>query len=195
MARTTVLPSLFASRRTLAVSATLACSLLAVSGCHKHRGSTQLATNVQQVVNKPKLDMLKWADYSDYQAQVKQFYDARESAVAWTEDDGSPTDQAKAMIQAFTHADEKGLKPEDYDASRWPERLDKLAAQRRNSDNSTAAQDTLAQFDAALTISSMRYLSDLHSGRVNPQQLNFDIDVPSKRKAFDLAAYLNDKLV
>ena len=51
--------------------------------------------------------MMKWADYSDYQPQVKQFYDARENATAWTEDDGDPTSQAKAMIQAFTTADLK----------------------------------------------------------------------------------------
>jgi murein L,D-transpeptidase YcbB/YkuD len=43
-----------------------------------------------------------------------------------------------------------------------------------------------------MTITAMRYISDLHSGRVNPQHLNFDIDVPAKRAAFDLAAYLND---
>ena len=170
--------------------------LVSLNGCKKyHHGSTQLASNVQQVVNRPKLDMMKWADYSDYQAQVKQFYDARESATAWTEEDGDPTSQAKAMIQAFTTADEKGLKPVDYDASRWPQRLARIGAIRRNNDTSANAQDNVAQFDAALTISAMRYLSDLHSGRINPQQLNFDIDTPSKRKAFDLAAYLNDKVV
>src|SRR5665213_959896 len=41
----------------------------------------------------------------------------------------------------------------------------------------------------------MRYISDLHSGRVNPQHLNFDIDVPAKRAAFDLPAFLNDQVV
>ena len=108
MNRTSVLP------RTLAVSAAMALSLVTIDGCKKyHHGSTQLASNVQQVVNKPRLDMMKWANYSDYQAQVKQFYDARENATAWTEEDGDPTSQAKAMIPAFTTADDKGLKPED----------------------------------------------------------------------------------
>src|SRR6185312_13478700 len=55
--------------------------------------------------------------------------------------------------------------------------------------------DSVAEFDAAMTISAMRYISDLHSGRVNPQHLNFDIDVPAKRAAFDLPAFLNDQVV
>ena len=41
----------------------------------------------------------------------------------------------------------------------------------------------------------MRYLGDLHEGRINPQSLNFDFDQPGKRAAFDVAAFLNDKVV
>jgi murein L,D-transpeptidase YcbB/YkuD len=41
----------------------------------------------------------------------------------------------------------------------------------------------------------MRYLSDLHLGRVNPQTLNFDIDVPARRAAFDVATLLQERLV
>ena len=36
---------------------------------------------------------------------------------------GKPTPQALAIIEAFKHADLKGLDPEDYDASRWDTRL------------------------------------------------------------------------
>ncbi len=185
-------------RRTLLVPALfpmLAVGLLVfASGCRRHRGSTNYADNVQHVVASPQLAILKSSNYSDYQPQVKSFYEAREWALAWT-DDGKITSQAEDLIQAFSKAAQKGLKPEDYDAGRWSQRIDRIKAVKRNNDVSTNAQDQVAQFDAAMTISAMRYLSDLHSGRVNPQHLNFDIDVPAKRAAFDLATFLNDKLV
>ena len=181
------------SRRTLVVPAIAAGLLCFVSGCHRHRGSTHQATNVQHVVASPQLAILKWTNYSDYQPQVKQFYEHRDWALAWTDDDG-PTEQAESLIQAFAHAYEKGLRPDDYDASRWQPRLDRLKTIAKAHDESESAQETLAEFDSAMTINAMRYLSDLHSGRVNPQHLNFDIDVPAKRAAFDLAAYLNDNI-
>ena len=40
-------------RRTLLVPALALCLLCLISGCRKHRGSTDLATNVQHVVASP----------------------------------------------------------------------------------------------------------------------------------------------
>ena len=165
-----------------------------LNGCKKkHRGSTDLAQNVQKVVASPQLAILQWANYSDYQAQVKTFYDAREYALAWT-DNGALTDQARTLIEDFDHAELKGLRPADYDAPRWPDRVAKIEQIHKKNDTSEGAQNLLAQFDAAMTIDAMRYISDLHSGRVNPQHLTFDIDVPAKRAAFDLPAFLNDQV-
>jgi murein L,D-transpeptidase YcbB/YkuD len=99
------------------------------------------------------------------------------------------------LIALFKDAAKKGLDPEDYDASRWPARLQAVEAVRKTSDTSDQAQQTVAQFDAAMTIAAMRYFSDLHVGRINPQALNFDIDVPAKRAAFNVADFLNEKVV
>ncbi len=98
-------------------------------------------------------------------------------------------------MQQFSNAAQKGLAPEDYDASRWEQRVQALETIRRAHDDSDNAQNTVAQFDVAMTISAMRYLADLHLGRVNPQSLNFDIDVPSRRAAFDLPTLLDDQIV
>ena len=169
-------------------------ALVGATGCKKkHRGSTDLAQHVQQVVASPQLAILQWVNYSDYQAQVKQFYDARDYALAWTEN-GEPTAQAHTLIDDFVNATAKGLRPDDYDAARWTQRMDRLHAIQKSHDSSEGAQNVVAEFDAAVTISAMRYISDLHSGRVNPQHLTFDIDVPAKRAAFDLPAFLNDQV-
>ena len=52
----------------------------------------------------------------------------------------------------------------------------------------------VAQFDVAMTVALTRYLSDIHLGRINPQALNFDIDVPSRRAKFDIPTLIDDEL-
>ena len=140
--------------------------------------TTDYADNVAQVVNTTRIDVLKNANFADYQPQVQQFYEDRNYELAWSRD-GKPTSEATAMVQLFSDAAKKGLRPEDYDSSRWPQLVQDLKTYGTNT--SDDAQTKVAQFDAAMTISSMRYLSDLHVGRINPQALNFDIDVPGKR--------------
>ena len=87
-------------------------------------------------------------------------------------------------MAAFEDAAAEGLSPEDYDSSRWPGRLHALASGDNNA---------TAQFDVALTLCTMRFVSDLHMGRVAPQHFNFEIDTQSKK--IDLPQFLNDKLL
>ncbi len=174
--------------RTLAAGLLLA-SLFAIDGCHRHRktisaeNTTDYADNIQKVTGSKTLAILRWPDYSDYQPAVATFYGDRNNEVAWTRD-GKPTAQASAFIQAFNNAAAKGLNPEDYDGPRWAERTQKLAGKNG---------DDLAQFDVAMTIAVMRYISDLHIGRVNPTHFNFDINADSKK--YDLAEFVSDKAV
>ena len=156
--------------------------------------TTDYADVVQKVVATPKLTMLKWPDYTDDQPAAQKFYDDRDEELAWTRD-GKPTTQATRLMELFGEAAKKGLNPEDYDASRWAERVQKLDGLRKAKDDSDAAQQAVAEFDVAMTVNAMRYLEDLHVGRVNPQALNFDIDQPAKRAAFDVATLMNDDLV
>jgi L,D-transpeptidase YcbB len=156
--------------------------------------TTEYADKLQQVVASPHVTILKWPNYADDQPAVQQFYDDRDEELAWTRD-GKPTAQAMRLIQMFADAAKKGLDPEDYDASRWAGRLQKLETIRKAKDDSDDAQQAIAEFDAAVTITAMRLLEDLHVGRVNPQALNFDIDQPGKRAAFDVATLMNDDLV
>jgi len=167
----------------------LAGGLLFVAGCHRHRkttsapNTTDYADNIQALVAEKTLPILRWPNYSDYQAAVATFYDDRNDEVAWTRD-GKPTPEANAFIQAFQAAAARGLNPEDYDAPRWAGRVQKLAGK---------SPDDFAQFDVAMTIAVMRYISDLHVGRVNPTHFNFDIHIESKK--YDLAEFVSDQAV
>jgi murein L,D-transpeptidase YcbB/YkuD len=165
--------------------------LLVAGGCKKHRKTTSLenttgyAGNLQALVATKKLPSLRWPNFSDYQAYVTQFYDDRNFEVAWTRD-GKPTAAAKGFMQAFEEADAKGLIPEDYDASLWAGRVARLTGKN-------APADAISEFDLAMTVNAMRYVSDLRIGRVNPSHFNFDINVQSKK--YDLAEFVSDHAV
>ena len=176
------------SLRTVGATCVLALLLLA-GGCKKHRktksaeNTTDYAGNLQALVATKKLPSLRWPDFSDYQPSVTQFYDDRNFEVAWTRD-GTPTGQAQAFMQAFQDAGAKGLIPEDYDASLWAGRVAKLHGK---------PADAISEFDVAMTVNVMRYISDLRIGRVNPSHFNFDIDVQSKK--YDLPEFVSDHAV
>jgi murein L,D-transpeptidase YcbB/YkuD len=129
------------------------------------------------------LPELRWPDFSDYLIPVQTFYEPTDYAPAWIQN-SSPTPQAQAMIAVLKQADTKGLNPEDYDGSLWPARNEKL--------RSASATD-LAHFDLALTVSVMRYLSDLHLGRVNPRYFHFGFDVEHNK--YDLPHFVRERLV
>jgi murein L,D-transpeptidase YcbB/YkuD len=129
------------------------------------------------------LSFLRWPNVSDYQPFVKTFYDDRNYEIAWTRD-SKPTPAAMGFIQAFTTADSRGLNPQDYDSSRWSARISSLSSRH---------EDAIAQFDVAMTVSVMRFISDLRIGRVNPQHFNFGLNVAEKK--YDLAEFVSDKAV
>ena len=149
-------------------------------------------TTSSAVLAKPQLAILRWPNYSDYQPAVATFYDDRNYELAWLRD-LKPTPETTAFIHAFQDAGAKGLNPDDYDAWRWPARVAAIAKIAATRDNSDAAADTIAQFDTAMTICVMRYISDLRIGRVNPQHFNFDINVADKK--YNLAEFVSDNAV
>jgi len=138
---------------------------------------------LRALASKGVLAELRWPDYSDYRAQVQKFYEPAGYALAWIQD-LQPTSQAQAMIKAFDDAANKGLDPEDYDSLRWPARIEKLRS---------ASISDIARFDLAMTVSVMRYISDLHLGRVNPRWFHFGFDVEHNR--YDLSRFVRERLV
>jgi L,D-transpeptidase YcbB len=128
---------------------------------------------------------LTWPNFPDYRQQVQVLYESLNYAPVWVRD-GQTTPQALAVINALQISRLKGLNPEEYDASRWPQRLNTLK-------NTPVDANTVAHFDAALTVSAMRYISDLHVGRVNPKHFKFGIDV--EQKMYDLPQFLMQKLL
>jgi len=129
---------------------------------------------------------LRWPDFTDYAGDVARLYALNGNALLWVKG-LAPTPQALQMIALLQAADRKGLSPDDYDGGRWTARLAKLSPAVSRPRESDAAE-----FDLALTVCAMRYISDLHNGKVNPNRLAFALDVQSKK--YDLAEFISEHI-
>lgn len=131
--------------------------------------ATPAARVVQAVVEESLMPELRWPDFSDYRKHLRNFYAPIGYRLVWTQK-GVPTAQARAVIALFEAADAKGIHSVDYDAGRWNERTSGLRD-----------DVSLARFDVAMTATLMRYISDLHIGRINPRNIRFELDIESKK--------------
>jgi murein L,D-transpeptidase YcbB/YkuD len=143
--------------------------------------------SLRAAIDSGNLAQLRWPDFSDYTKLVKEFYDSYGNSLPWVRG-MQPTTQAQQVIALLLQAGQKGLSADDYDGPRWTDRLAKLKP--------TASQPTEAdavRFDLALTICVMRYVSDLHIGKVNPKHFDFGFDIESKK--YDLPQFLRTDVV
>lgn len=129
-------------------------------------------TSIQAIVASGRLDNLEWPNFADYRAFVDALYRGAKYRPLWLQGGGAPTRQALQMIALLQQADADGLHADDYDGSRWPERVARLQHPHTASDE--------ARFDVSLTVSAMRYVSDLRIGRVDPKYFKFALDVGPK---------------
>lgn len=127
---------------------------------------------IQSLIEAGRMDELRWPDFSDYRKHLRNFYGPAGYTNFWTRD-GKLTPQSRAVIALFEAADAKGINAVDYDAPRWRDRIAALEA--------VPNEVALARFDLALSATLMRYISDLHIGRINPRNLRFDLDIEGKK--------------
>ena len=140
--------------------------------------SPAFAARLKEIAAAGQIAGMERPNFSDYKKHFVAAYEASSYAPLWLRSDGLSKEGA-GVIQAVEASAQKGLTPVDYDASKWPQRVEVLK---------TADDVQKADFDAELTVAAMRYISDLHIGRVNPKKFNFGIDVETKK--YDLPSFL-----
>ena len=141
---------------------------------------------LRDIVSTGKLEGMQWPNFADHIASVKEFYEETGYKLAWSQN-GKPTPQALELIRILKEAESKGLDSKDYDGPRWPDRLKTLQS------DSGPRESPRIRFDVALTVSGARYISDLHLGKVDPENLHKDFDV--ERQHHDSGAFLRTKVV
>jgi murein L,D-transpeptidase YcbB/YkuD len=130
---------------------------------------------------------LRWPDFQKYRQDVATFYQFYGYALPWVSE-MQPTPQARAVVALLQNADDKGLSEEDYDGPRWAACLEKL----RPFDQQPTETDAV-NFDLALTISLMRYISALHTGRIDPHEFGIEVDIAQRK--YNLPQFIEDNVV
>jgi murein L,D-transpeptidase YcbB/YkuD len=140
--------------------------------------------DIRNLVMSGNLEGMRWPNFSDYRPWLQKFYEPTGYAPAWIQG-ARLGPQALSLIELFRNAGKKGLDPQDYDASRWEERIRALQG--------SSSGPAVARFDVALTVCTMRYVSDLRIGRINPQHFKFGLSVEQKK--YDLAQFLRNRIM
>lgn len=148
--------------------------------------TTEGTALLHALLDAPELPGLRPPGSANFRTEVKEFYASFENTLPWLR--GSrPTSQARTIIQLLKSAETKGLRPEDYDGPQWDGRIAGLEQ------STLPLEPDLVRFDVALTVGTMKYVSDLHIGRVNPRLFHFALDI--NRQIFDLSEFLRQDLV
>jgi murein L,D-transpeptidase YcbB/YkuD len=148
--------------------------------------SPESRATLQAIIQTGNLPDLRWPNFSDYSKHLQKFYDSYGYALPWVRG-MEPSPQAQQIIALIQQAEEKGLNPDDYDAP---------SASQDARVQPSAANPTEAdamKFDVALTVCLMRYISDLHIGKVNPKHFDFDLNVETKK--YDLPEFVKNHVV
>jgi murein L,D-transpeptidase YcbB/YkuD len=96
----------------------------------------------------------------------------------WFDDNGRPTDDMRDVLHALRRAADDGLDPDDY-LGGLPSDLDRWAKNRSES------PEALARLDPALTARMLRYLRDLHAGRIDPRTIGLRLESPRDQRDFE----------
>ena len=168
----------------------IAVSFSALSGCKRaqhtirHVASSEpdYTPQIQANVTTGHIDGLKYPDFTPVQADVSNFYNTREFDLAWVKN-GKPTQQASALMEEFSNAAKRGLRPADYDAANWSTRVTNLNT-----------PEGAALFDVAMTVTAIRYLNDVHMGRTIPTHFAFGVKGYDGKK-MDMPTVLKDQVV
>jgi len=140
---------------------------------------------IREVVTSGTHPGIRWTRFPYYRDELEKIYGPRNYLFFWFTSEGVRP-LADEVIALLDRAEENGLHPRDYDAAMLAAKLEAI----RNDEVLEPAE--LARFDTALTMGLLRYISDLHIGRINPKNLHFGLNIEEKK--YDLAVVLNGLL-
>jgi L,D-transpeptidase YcbB len=113
-------------------------------------------------------------------------YSSLGDSLAWSAGN-QPTPQAWQMIEELKHAEEKGLRPEDYEGQFWDGRIAIFSR------SPACSEEERIAFDVALTVSTLRFITHLHAGRVHAGDLRFAL--ANDTKVLDAVEFLQANLL
>jgi murein L,D-transpeptidase YcbB/YkuD len=160
--------------------------LLFLLSCHGAHATAEedVATAIRAALTPPQTSLTaRTPGHVDSPSPELRLYSDRRYAGLWTHE-AKISPQAQQVLVLLSHAQELGLRPDDYDVEPL------MAAGMRLVPNGTPSAAQAAAFDIQLTQSALHYLHDAHFGRIDPRRVGFELAVP--RAPFDSTTALLD---
>lgn len=145
-----------------------------------------IATELNAVINAKSHPYLTHADFSNRAEDLAALYKLSDNKLLWL-GNGLAETNIQQVIELLDAVADNGLNTANYDSNALREKLP--AALALVSDD----YKQLALYDTAISLSLLRYLHDLHYGRVSPQGINYNLKLREK-KLIDLPALITTSL-
>jgi L,D-transpeptidase YcbB len=125
---------------------------------------------LKQIIEEGNPAYLDWSTALADREQIGRLYAANGYRLLWS-DGEKPSTAALVLLQELRHASERGLDPEDYPGNRLAYLLIDLI------DSAHPGVEQWALFDASLSWAGLRFLSDLHYGRIEPASVGHNLTI------------------
>lgn len=158
-------------------------TLLAEESINQEPGIAQEITTIITAKQHPFLMLPNFPNRTD---DLESLYKMSNHQLLWL-GNGDSEKNISVALDLLANAAVHGLNPKNYDTDTLRQKL--LPALKLKPD----AYRELALYDTALSISLLRFLHDLHYGRVNPQGINFNLKLREK-KLIDLPLLIKNNL-
>lgn len=146
-----------------------------------------VGAEISKIISSRQHPYLRQGNFSNRAEDLDALYKLVNFRLLWLGDAISTRNTADAL-ELLGKAEEHGLKPESYDAGTLQEKLKPALALKPD------AYRELALYDTALSIALLRYLHDMHYGRINPLGLKFNLQLREK-KLINLPTIIKDSLL
>jgi len=125
---------------------------------------------LRQIIEEGNPAYLDWSTALADREFIGRLYAANGYRLLWSDGD-KPSTAALVLLQELRHASDRGLDPEDYPGNRLAYLLIDLI------DSGHPGVEQWALFDASLSLAALRFLSDLHYGRIDPASVGHNLTV------------------
>ncbi len=125
---------------------------------------------LKQIIAESDPTYLDWSTALGDRERIGKLYQDNAFRLLWS-DGEKPTAAAIALLQELRGAGARGLDPEDYPGNRLAYLLIDLI------DAPHSGIEQWALFDASLSLAGIRFLSDLHYGRIDPAAVGHNLTV------------------
>jgi len=149
--------------------------------------STGVASEISAIIAVKQHPYLKQSNFLHRTDDLDNLYKMNGYQLLWLGHSSSTEKNIAEVLNLFETAAINGLNPANYDPEALQQKLQSALSLEAD------AYRQLALYDTALSISLLRFLHDLHYGRVSPQGINFNLKLREK-KLSDLPALIKDNV-